>query len=140
MFKIIRCGDSYDLVIAVTPHTTTPKTAEADGAKFYRYLNDARGKTIRFTEITYDAAMRYFSGQADGLGIVPPPAQTFDSLEAVVDWVRTSKAPILSARHVQSLRTKIARRKQAILKAQKDIAKLENDLAMILRNREARAA
>jgi hypothetical protein len=132
-FKVIRCGINYDLVVAVSPHTASPQSAEIDGAKFYRYLNDSRGRAIQFQEITYEAAMRYFSGHADGLGFEPLPTQSFASLDVMIDWVKTVKAPILSARHVQSLRAKIARRRHTIAKAQQDIAVLESELAMIMR-------
>ena len=86
MYKIIRCGSNYELVIVVTPADADPDTKEA---KFYRLafwpINGYQPGI--FHEISRNCAIGYFSGQADGLGWQYYPDEPFESLEAVLAYV-----------------------------------------------------
>ena len=86
MYKIIRCGSNYELVIVVTPADAKPDT---EGAKFYRLASWQIGKDQPrvFNEISHDCAMGYFSGQADGLGWQDYPNEPFESLEAILEYI-----------------------------------------------------
>lgn len=67
MFKTIRCGKGFGLVILVSPPDAKPDTP---GARFWRYADWQIGdhEPDRFNEIDSAIAESYFSGHADGLG------------------------------------------------------------------------
>jgi len=86
VYKIIRCGARYDLVIVVTPADANPETQDA---KYYRAATwDVGGPdSEKLHEIDAAFAMTYFSGQADGLGFECAPPFTFGSLAEVQQFI-----------------------------------------------------
>jgi len=86
MFRMIRCGYTFNTVIMVSPPEAGPDTPDA---KFYRYAAWQIGdhKPGVFNEINYNTAITYFSGIADGIGFEPLPEDTFPSLEAALQYV-----------------------------------------------------
>ena len=87
MFKIIRCGFGYGLVIVVSPPDADVRTP---GAKFYRFADWQiyEHEPWVFNEISADVALGYFSGIADGLGFEIVTTDTFPSLEATLEYVK----------------------------------------------------
>ncbi len=101
MFKMIRCGDGFDLVIMVSP----PEAGfDTPGAKYYRCASwqilDHQPDV--FNEIDRDLASSYFSGIADGLGFEEPPADIFPSLEAALRYI-TEKRNELGRKRLEEL-------------------------------------
>lgn len=86
MFKIIRCGTGFDLVIMVSPPDAGPDTP---GARYYRYASWQIGnhQPEVSNKISRDRAMSYFSGIADGIGFEEPPSDIFPSLEVALQYV-----------------------------------------------------
>lgn len=85
MYRIIRFGHGFDPAIIVSPHNASPNTPDV---KYYRYEgwrnhNSAPG----IEEINKEAAICYFSGQADGIGFEMPPEEIFPSLEAAFQYI-----------------------------------------------------
>lgn len=87
MFKMIRCGRFFDLVIMVTPPDAQPDT---QGAKYFRYASWQIGNNPPnvFCEIDAQTAMSYFTGHADGMGFEIPPERTFKTLEEAVRFIQ----------------------------------------------------
>jgi hypothetical protein len=92
MYKIIRCGTRCDLVIVVSPETATPDTLDA---KYFRFATWQIGDSIpgEFCEISSQAAMGYFGGQADGLGRAAFPREPFASLADIEAWIQQQREP-----------------------------------------------
>lgn len=90
MYRIIRCGTSFELVIVVSPHDATPKTKDA---KFYRYATWQIGdhQPEKLNEINKDTAISYFSGIADGIGFAPPPDAVFPTLDDTLQYIKKEK-------------------------------------------------
>jgi hypothetical protein len=86
MHQIIRCGDRFGLVIAVTPPDADPQTPDAT---FYRFADwEINGKLPQvFHEISKEEAMGYFSGHADGLGWEDFSEEPFETLEKLQEYV-----------------------------------------------------
>lgn len=86
MFKIIRCGIGFELVILISPPGAGPDTPDA---KYYRYASWQIGdhRPGVFNEIIPKMAMTYFSGIADGLGFETPPANVFPTLDDALLYV-----------------------------------------------------
>jgi hypothetical protein len=86
MYKIIRCGADYELIIAVTPHDAGVATK---GARYYRYAawNIGAQKPNVFNEVDSKTAADYFGGHADSVGFENLPEETFETLEAVLEFV-----------------------------------------------------
>ena len=87
MYKIIRSGTGFALVILVSPPDATP---EMPDAKYYRYASWQIGgdKPFVFNEIHQDCALGYFGGIADGIGFESPPEEIFPSLDSALDFVK----------------------------------------------------
>lgn len=94
MYKVIRCGTNYDLVIVVTPENAGPETP---GVKCYRYASWHIGnhKPNVFNEITVRDAEMYFSGHADGLGYGKLSQEIFSSLEEAASFISKEKRNLL---------------------------------------------
>lgn len=95
MYKIIRLGLGFDPVIVITPADATLNTPHV---RYYRLalLPIGNDQPDVFNEIDEETAMRYFSGQADGMGFEALPEFSFPTLadaEAYVEekrneWIR----------------------------------------------------
>lgn len=88
MYRIIRFGHGFDPAIIVSPHNASPNTPDV---KYYRCKYWEYWQNHNFApgieEISKEVAMRYFSGQADGMGFEMPPEEIFPSLEAVIQYI-----------------------------------------------------
>ncbi len=86
MFKMIRCGSGFDPVIMVSPPEANPDTPDA---KYYRCASWQIGNHQPgvFNEISRGTAISYFSGIADGIGFEKPPADTFPTLDAALQYI-----------------------------------------------------
>lgn len=106
MFKMIRCGANFCLVIMVSPAEAEPEDLDA---KFYRYATwqiDDHQPGI-FNEISRSLALSYFSGNADGLGFEPRPAENFPTLEAAVEYINTHQKPTAGDKTDDELRAEL---------------------------------
>jgi len=95
LYKIIRCGSGYDLVIVVSPSDASPESEEAKYFRFATWKVDGY-KPHQFHMIEKDAALGYFSGHADGLGYENVPSITFTSLDEILKFImeaRQSQVP-----------------------------------------------
>ncbi|MDO8471903.1 MAG: hypothetical protein Q7S64_01965 [bacterium] len=96
MYKMIRCGADFCLVIVVTPYDATPQTADAH---FYRYADwiietgkeSERGQLV---EIDQHLALSYFSGIADGIGFEVPPDDDFPDLAAALAFINEKREAV----------------------------------------------
>lgn len=93
MYKMIRCGADFCLVIVVTPYDTTPQTADA---RFYRYADwiietGKEGERGQFIEVDQRTALGYFGGIADGIGFEVPPDTDFPDLETALGFIREKR-------------------------------------------------
>ncbi len=90
MFKMIRCGTGFNLVILVSPPDAGPDTPDA---KYYRCASWKIGEHQPdvFNEINRDGAISYFSGIADSIGYEEPPANTFPTLESALQYVTAKR-------------------------------------------------
>ena len=105
MYKIIRCGTYYELVIVVSPHDATSKT---ENVKFYRYATWQIGdhQPEQLNEINKDTAFSYFSGIADGSGYASPPDTVFPTLDDILQYIKKEKkkARRKCLRHLKQLK------------------------------------
>jgi hypothetical protein len=90
MFKIIRCGEGFELVIVKSP---ADGPIGQPGAHYYRYAVWQIGDHFPgvFNEITEREAWGYFSGHADGLGFEDVPEQIFETLDQVIEFIRKER-------------------------------------------------
>ncbi len=90
MFRIIRCGEAWSLVIVVTPKDAKPDTV---GARFYLWASWQMGDYMPevFREISLDEVINYFGGMADGLGFGEIPRESFASLEEVAQFIEKKR-------------------------------------------------
>lgn len=88
MYRVIRAGTEYGLMIAVSPADATP---DSTNAKFYRFATWGIGdhKANQFNEITSKTAITYFGGIAEGVGYEKPPEMPFPTLDAILEWRKT---------------------------------------------------
>jgi hypothetical protein len=86
MFRIIRAGIGFSLVILVSPEDAGPDNPDA---KLYRYATwEIEGNAAgAFHEISIPNALGYFSGIADGLGFEKLPKEPFISIEEALSYV-----------------------------------------------------
>lgn len=87
MFKMIRVGTGFEIVIMVSPPEAAAK--RTPDAKYYRYASWQiyDDEPDVFNEIHPDRATSYFMGIADGIGYEPPPEDIFPSIEAATEFV-----------------------------------------------------
>jgi hypothetical protein len=80
MYKFIRCGENYRLVIVVSPHDAAPYAAHA---KYYRWADWKIGEhePYQFHEIARAQADEYLRGNDGGIGFETFPTDPFPSLE-----------------------------------------------------------
>jgi len=86
MYKMIRCGTGFNLVIMVSPPDATIDTKDARYFRFATHRIDDCDADI-FSEISQDVAVGYFGGIADGIGFAPVPAETFPTLTAAMCFI-----------------------------------------------------
>ena len=88
MYKMIRCGSGFEVVILVSPPDADWDTPDA---KFYLWqwrLGRLLDDFTEFTEISKETALGYFSGMADGLGFESPPDDIFSTLDDALRYVK----------------------------------------------------
>lgn len=90
MFRVIRCGTNFDLVIAVTPEDAHPHDSNVRCYRFATWRIDNH-EPNQFNEITAHDALGYFGGIADGLGFEQPPTDLFETLNDVLNYIKTHK-------------------------------------------------
>lgn len=94
MYRIIRAAKYFETVIVVSPPDATPDT---QNTKFYRYVS-APVHDCPFSEIDKETAMRYFSGQADGMGFEMLPKEPFLSLDDVLWYINEKRSELYKKR------------------------------------------
>lgn len=120
MFRIIRCGAYYELVIVVTPEYASLQTRDA---KFYRYADWSIGdhQPEVFNEVSAEGAEGYFNGHADGMGWGEIPDYDFESFEAIMEWIEISQKKTeedIDSKELEELRERI---RQMEIKIQKQV-------------------
>lgn len=82
MYKMVRCGSGFGLVIMVSP----PEAGlDTPNAKYYCWSWQIGAQQPgAFEEISRNT---YFSGIADGLGFEELPADIFPTLEAALQYI-----------------------------------------------------
>ena len=91
MFKVIRAGSEYNVVVVVTPADATPESTDA---KFFQRQDwpTSHRQAHTFFEISRRDVVCAFSGQADGWGFAKIPDTDFASLEEVNAWILAEQA------------------------------------------------
>lgn len=87
MFKVIRCGANYNVVIAISPPDAGPHTP---GVMCYLYAarpSLGNYKPGVWHEISPGIAQRYCSSHASVIGYEEPPNWNFPSLEAIIHYI-----------------------------------------------------
>lgn len=92
MFRVIRCGVGYRVVIVVSPPDAGPDTP---GVKCYQYASYEifDYKPDIFNEIsTFEAQLWFYGIPAQAIGFEEPPKQNFNSLDEVLQYVKQKRA------------------------------------------------
>lgn len=86
MFRIIRAGSGYGVVVVVTPADATPDSKDA---KFFQRQSWSTDHQLadEFFEISRLDVLCAFSGHADGWGFAKRPNTDFATLEEVEAWI-----------------------------------------------------
>jgi hypothetical protein len=86
MFRIIRAGRDYGVVVVVTPEDATPESTDA---RFFERKDWKAGDNPvdTFYEISWKSMLCAFSGHADHWGFAEIPKEAFASLEEVNAWI-----------------------------------------------------
>ena len=90
MYKMIRAGTGYGVVIIVTPADATPNTP---GVQCFERKNWKVGDNPvdTFYEISTLSAQLGFSGHADAWGYAELPKESFESIEKVDEWIKEQR-------------------------------------------------
>lgn len=86
MYKIIRAGSGYNVVVVVTPPDATPDSTDAKFFQRQDWPTDHQ-PADKFFEISRLDVLCAFSGHADGWGFAKRPDTNFATLEEVEAWI-----------------------------------------------------
>lgn len=98
IYNLDRISGDFTTAILVS---SEPGLPDAKGT-YYRYRFDIGGTAI-FEPITEGEAIGYSSGQADGMGFQAVPDESFDSLEAVQNWLVQARAEFYESRAISDI-------------------------------------
>ncbi len=90
MFKIIRAGTEYRVVVVVTPADAGPETQDAKYFQRQDWATD-HNPANQFYEIKLEDVLCAFSGHADGWGFAERPKTNFASLVEIETWISTQQ-------------------------------------------------
>lgn len=116
MYKVIRCGEGCCLVIV--KKLAGPPT-------YYRFatwqIHDH--EPFVFNEVSEERALSYFAGIADGIGYMPAPEQSFESLEQILAWIEDEV--FKSSKAMYQMLSKNPRTHDLALKALAELEEIE---------------
>ncbi len=90
MFRIIRAGSGFCVVVVVTPADATPDSMDAKFFQRQDWQTDHQPAN-EFFEISRTAVMCAFSGHADSWGFAEKTKTDFASLADVETWISTQQ-------------------------------------------------